>query len=1617
MEIGFRDEYLARSDMWRLVISELSNKTIYTGQKILFMGSIKAQIKHIYIRGRKSPSAYFSAGTRPIFRSESARCVFLIQMSSEMWEFDSDASGEIMFNRVIGGFLPELFQRWMTMSARHLISIVLFTRIEYDRPRQSSLNGEDNLSRANPSAEAGSGAKLHKDFFRVVVSEMTSGSWVSILDQLKKEFKVFRRDISIQLNSAPSRAAVQEALAPDRTNSNALVMGQPSAAIHGNVLEAINLASLQFATDYIDRDLVRTGISIVVVTPGTGLFEVDYETLRTTTDMLIDNGIGIDLVCLSKMPLHSVPLFKYQNPSPLIPRKDGTLDQSTSGESTPRQLSSAFGSFSSAYAMNPSPSKALALGASPKPTRPDPTPGKWSYAVPHWIDVSFWTGSSDLSLRLVEGGAAITKLTCAAPEQPSGFVPRIKMYELQMMGIMENEMSNISIPYLHRAPGNSKMRSATYQARWRSEAPAQNGRRLSGPKETDGATPEPFNIANSSFARYQSPHVLSKADKEATRWMEVHDEHAFRPLGQLKAAERKAQQLKAKEDEKTREADSLLFGTSYNHARSPTESYARAGSAYFDRKMKERQVKKDTGPKRKGSNSSLAAGAPVPMRASRQLSSGLRLLGSAAPKALASIELKTEHARPEPVLRSNESTSHISQSPDVGSHEPMREPRSEVDDASVYSKDSVDDGKSGKDKGRDDVEKGQRSTPIAIKRSTTSPGDRRDEDAAHGMSASGDSPLKGTGKSEKMDVLQAASKTKQAGPKFDLSMSGPAQSLTLSPTNALTPWLTPLNPSNPKKHNAQVGINFGRWQHIFPRPTRASSMKWKSLCSPAVSPLTTELFPTAEQLAYEYQENPYNISQNEEDEPNETVQARDVLIKELIALRLAQGFQIVVGDAVAKAMGQASLKLANLFDSTYATEDGAMVVMSRGNTIHQLQCIEGNEVEVKRFVRKPPAAATMGPRMADSEPTSYLTAVRTALASSYEPRHVVLHPTSEEYNWNYVDSFIAGYEEEFTEHLRFWRARFVLIPVDQPHVARRSLHTVNEDNEEEVRIEGIRKLTQMWQRYRHVPPEERSFQSPKRQRKDANPLDIVYQTRDPSAVVTAELDGLSLVDTETAGRRSHLFAETEPFQRSSVKYAALAQEIQGERGIAMQDRRWHLRLHSNCFIGFEMTTWLLENFRDVDTREEAVELGNELMNGGLFQHVERRHQFRDGNYFYQIASDYRTTRPESRRSWFGTRKTDRSVPSTPINGPVGGSPRTEVQRSSSELDESSDEGSGMTPTAIGSKRFKVALSKVMRYDVDHRKRSYRSELINLHYDRLHNPDNCYHIRIGWMNVTAKLIEDAIVSWATTAEKYGLKMVEVPIGEASTITDIHPFRSPYLISLARAPPRQRPPSQFDSTWLSPSVETDRHYYHRAVLKKFDFVLDIEAAKNFPSDVEVTYSWGKPDYRYTQYIHRSGNLLAQVTDEGDILLLANRLYNDRSAASMDRYDKADQHDRRGGQSLSPISSPLVRATPDVLREGGNLGREGESSGWDPMRVKNELESFCWHAEGLAKFYDQVLAKPTSPGPNTPMLAASIPALGLPPSLRDLSPAPMTHSPGRVASRSTGNSSPKASVTEPH
>ncbi len=208
------------------------------------------------------------------------------------------------------------------------------------------------------------------------------------------------------------------------------------------------MASSLFAHDYIDRDLMRTGISVVVISPGPGVFEVDYETLRRTTEALVGNGIGIDLICVPKMPLHAVPLFRYRNPQYQGGRhlsKSRALLGHGSAPKPPTPLIGSYSSLSGSFSPSRGADVPRLQGSSAAPGYPA---DEWSFALPQWLHVSYWTGTADETLSY----QGISLLGGESFQQSSRdeFAIRCRMYDLQMRGVLET--NEIETTPLHADP-------------------------------------------------------------------------------------------------------------------------------------------------------------------------------------------------------------------------------------------------------------------------------------------------------------------------------------------------------------------------------------------------------------------------------------------------------------------------------------------------------------------------------------------------------------------------------------------------------------------------------------------------------------------------------------------------------------------------------------------------------------------------------------------------------------------------------------------------------------------------------------------------------------------------------------------------------------------------------------------------------------------------------------------------------------------------------------------------------------------------------------------------------------------------------------------------------------
>jgi hypothetical protein len=166
-----------------------------------------------------------------------------IQMSKEMWDFDAEGSGELIFDKVIDGFLPELFKRWRELKVKHLVSIILFKRMIYDR-RKHADSATSGLDAIEPHYRAPGTATTSKDFYRDVVSDTASGR---AFFPAQIGVSSIPQDISIRPPDAGSHLPCGPATSSTLADTpSRVIAGHPSAATRGNVLEAINLASSQF---------------------------------------------------------------------------------------------------------------------------------------------------------------------------------------------------------------------------------------------------------------------------------------------------------------------------------------------------------------------------------------------------------------------------------------------------------------------------------------------------------------------------------------------------------------------------------------------------------------------------------------------------------------------------------------------------------------------------------------------------------------------------------------------------------------------------------------------------------------------------------------------------------------------------------------------------------------------------------------------------------------------------------------------------------------------------------------------------------------------------------------------------------------------------------------------------------------------------------------------------------------------------------------------------------------------------------------------------------------------------------------------------------------------------
>ncbi|BGP46641.1 vacuolar membrane-associated protein iml1 [Rhodotorula kratochvilovae] len=318
VELYFNNLYLSRPDGFALSLA-LTDKVLHVGQRVALPGS-GARIRvgdmwsanssgaaatsrgsSSHAKNTRLDAAYITDETKFVFRSESARHYIFVEVSQELWQFEEDGS---MLLEKCELFLQELWSHYsgkMSTEAEdkrskgiptsHVASIILFGRVIYD-------DEQDAEEERAPLCRLEDGT-LYRDFYKVVV-DLTPSPPASIIHQVALDLRRWQSTVLLRT----------------RPDGSERLSGRLAHAHESPILEAANLALNSFEEHWIDRDLQRTGQEIIALTAGTTFYQVEKSLLRLTTERMLFHGCGLDLISLSKMPLHTIPLFQFRSPDP-----------------------------------------------------------------------------------------------------------------------------------------------------------------------------------------------------------------------------------------------------------------------------------------------------------------------------------------------------------------------------------------------------------------------------------------------------------------------------------------------------------------------------------------------------------------------------------------------------------------------------------------------------------------------------------------------------------------------------------------------------------------------------------------------------------------------------------------------------------------------------------------------------------------------------------------------------------------------------------------------------------------------------------------------------------------------------------------------------------------------------------------------------------------------------------------------------------------------------------------------------------------------------------------------------------------------------------------------------
>lgn len=213
LELTFKEQYISRADMCR-IRRFLLNKCVYLSGKVEFC-LMRLSYNEMWRKGECVTCGYVDENTRVVFRSSSALVFIFIQMSTEMWDFDTQ--GNCYYEKCTDGFLPELFKRWRERKCSHYCTIAIFSRWFY----YSAKSLEDFPFVERSKIQKDYRGRYYQDFYQLLIQNEHYEDWIQSIPKIKTAFHRYNQSIK------------------DYMQNKGMPPAENSTAADGNVIETL----------------------------------------------------------------------------------------------------------------------------------------------------------------------------------------------------------------------------------------------------------------------------------------------------------------------------------------------------------------------------------------------------------------------------------------------------------------------------------------------------------------------------------------------------------------------------------------------------------------------------------------------------------------------------------------------------------------------------------------------------------------------------------------------------------------------------------------------------------------------------------------------------------------------------------------------------------------------------------------------------------------------------------------------------------------------------------------------------------------------------------------------------------------------------------------------------------------------------------------------------------------------------------------------------------------------------------------------------------------------------------------------------------------------------------